>query len=104
MGTCCIYLQGGNVEAERDRDKKIEVKYRPRAGHDGPRQSKGKLYSFCNLGARRGGCQRYAQAVFLPGKRPGTHCMGGLVSPRAHLDGCGKPRFHWDSILGPSNP
>ena len=25
-------------------------------------------------------------------ERPGTHCIGGWVSPRAGLDGCGKSR------------
>jgi len=25
-------------------------------------------------------------------KRPGTHCIGGWVGPRASLDGCGKSR------------
>jgi hypothetical protein len=29
---------------------------------------------------------------FTPGKRPGTHCTGGWVSPMAGLDGCGKCR------------
>ena len=27
-----------------------------------------------------------------PRERPGTHCMGGWVDPRAGLDGCGKSR------------
>jgi len=27
-----------------------------------------------------------------PRKRPGTHCIGGWVGPRAGLDGCGKSR------------
>jgi len=25
-----------------------------------------------------------------PRERPGTHCIGGWVGPRAGLDGCGK--------------
>ena len=25
-----------------------------------------------------------------PRERPGTHCIGGRVGPRAGLDGCGK--------------
>jgi hypothetical protein len=29
-----------------------------------------------------------------PVKRPGTHCIGDWVSPRAVLDGCGKSRPH----------
>ena len=41
----------------------------------------------------------------LPG-RPGTHCTGGWVTPRAGLDRCGKspPPPHRDSIPGPSSP
>ena len=29
---------------------------------------------------------------FTPGERPGTHCIGGWVGPRAGVDGCGKSR------------
>ena len=36
--------------------------------------------------------QRHAPAVLPPGRRPGTHCIGGWVGPRAGLEGCGKPR------------
>ena len=39
-----------------------------------------------------------------PRERPGTHCTGGWVRPRAGLDGCGKSRPHRDSIPGPSSP
>jgi hypothetical protein len=44
--------------------------------------------------------QRHAPAALYPRKRPGTHCIGGWVSPRAVLDRCGKFRPHWDSIPG----
>jgi hypothetical protein len=44
------------------------------------------------------GGQRHAPADLPPGKSPGTQCMGGWVSPRAGLDGCGKSRPHKDSI------
>jgi len=27
-------------------------------------------------------------------ERPGTHCIGGWVGPRAGLEGCGKSRPH----------
>ena len=30
----------------------------------------------------------HAQAALPPGKRPGTHFIGGWVGPRAGLDGC----------------
>ena len=39
-----------------------------------------------------------------PRERPGTHCTGGWVGPRAGLDGGGKSRPHRDSIPGPSSP
>jgi hypothetical protein len=38
------------------------------------------------------GGQRHASAALPPGKKPGTHCIGGWVGPRAGLDGCGKSR------------
>jgi hypothetical protein len=38
------------------------------------------------------GGQRHAPAALPPGKRPGTHCIGGWVGPRAGLDDCGKSR------------
>ena len=39
------------------------------------------------------GGQRHAPAALPPVKRPGTHCIGGGVGPRAGLDGCGKSRL-----------
>jgi hypothetical protein len=39
------------------------------------------------------GGQRHAPAALPPPPdRPGTHCVGGWVGPRAGLDGCGKSR------------
>ena len=37
--------------------------------------------------------QRHALAVICPRERPGTHCIGGCVGPRAGLDRCGKSRL-----------
>ena len=48
--------------------------------------------------------QRHAPASLPPGKRTGTHFIGGWLGPRVSLDGCGKSRFHRDSIPGPSIP
>jgi hypothetical protein len=31
-------------------------------------------------------------AALLPGRRPGTRCVGCRVGPRSGLDGCGKSR------------
>ena len=39
------------------------------------------------------GSQRHASAALPPGRRPGTHCTGGWMGPRAGLDGCGKSRL-----------
>ena len=50
------------------------------------------------------GGQLHASAALPPGKRHGTHCMGGCVGPSADLDGCEKSRPHRDSIPGSSSP
>ena len=34
--------------------------------------------------------QRHALAAIYTRERPGTHCTGGWVGPRAGLDRCGK--------------
>ena len=48
--------------------------------------------SFFNLGARWGGWLSSSPGRSLPRERPGTHCIGGLVGPRAGLDRCRKSR------------
>jgi hypothetical protein len=48
--------------------------------------------------------QQHTPAVLYFRERPGTHCTGGWVGPRAGLDRCGKSRPHRDSIPGPSSP
>ena len=40
-----------------------------------------------------GGDERQASAALPPGKRLGTHCMGGWVVHRYGLDGFGKSRL-----------
>jgi hypothetical protein len=59
---------------------------------------------FHDHGTRRGSGQQHAPAVLYPRKRPGTHCTGGWVGPRAGLDRYGKSRPNQDSIPGPSSP
>ena len=39
------------------------------------------------------GGQRHAPAAPYPRERPGTHCVGGWVGPRAGLDVYGKSRL-----------
>jgi hypothetical protein len=48
----------------------------------------------------RVGGQLLTPTALPPGKRPGTHFIGGWVGPRAGLDGCGKSRPYRDSIPG----
>ena len=63
------------------------------------------LYSFFNLRAKWGSVVNATpQALCPPGKRPGTHYVGGLVGSRAGLDGCEKSGSHRDSIPEPFNP
>ena len=38
----------------------------------------------------------------LPRERPGTHCTGGWVGPRARLDRCGKSRL--TGVRSPDRP
>jgi len=47
---------------------------------------------------------RHAPAAPYPRERPGTHCTGGWVGPRAGLDKCGKSRPPPGLGPGPSNP
>jgi len=54
----------------------------------------------------RVGVQRHAQAALYPLERPGTHCTGGWVVPRAGLDEWKIFRPHRDFFFdpGPSSP
>jgi hypothetical protein len=52
----------------------------------------------------RVGGQLHAPVALPPGKRTGTHFVGGWVGFKAGLNGCGKSRPHRDSIPGPSSP
>jgi hypothetical protein len=42
--------------------------------------------------------QRHVPAALSPGKRPGTHFIGGWVGPSAGLEGCRKSRPQRDKI------
>ena len=42
------------------------------------------------------------QSRYHPAKRPGAHCTGGWLGPRAGLDGCGTFRYNRDSFAEPS--
>jgi hypothetical protein len=61
--------------------------------------SRGIVLPILDLGALWGvGGHHHAPAA-LPRERPGTHCTGGWVGPRAGLDVCEKSHPHRDSIL-----
>jgi len=45
-----------------------------------------QLYSFSTWRMMAVGGQRHATAALSPVRRPGTHCTGGWVGPRAYLD------------------
>ena len=62
-----------------------------------------KLYSSMTTALEGMSGQQYAPTVLNPWERPGTHCTGGWVGPRAGLDGR-KISPHRDSIPGPSSP
>jgi len=70
----------------------------PRTGNEGPDGE----YTFFNLGARWGGWSTPRPGSFTPG-RTRFPFIGGSVSPRAGMEGCGKTRAHRDSIPTPSN-
>ena len=53
---------------------------------------KAQLYSSFYLGARWKLVVNATPRPLYPRERPGTHCIGGWVGPRAGLDGCGKSR------------
>jgi hypothetical protein len=77
----------------------VKVKFTQEEAASAWRGSRGIALLFLHL--RRWmemGGQRHAPAALTPGKKPGTHCVGGWVGPRAGLDGCGKSRHHRDSI------
>jgi hypothetical protein len=57
-----------------------------------------------NFGARRWWVVSTTPRPLYLRERPGTHCTGGWLSPRAGLDVCEKSRPHRDSTTGPSSP
>src|SRR5215468_7776901 len=63
---------------------------------------RGIALSFIDLGARRGWVVSTTPRPLYPRERPGTHCTGGWVDPRAGLDVCEKSHPNRDSIPGPS--
>ena len=63
-----------------------------------------ELYHFMTSALRWGWVVSTTPRPLYPPERPGIHCTGGWVGPRAGLDVCGKPHPKQDSIPGPSSP
>ena len=66
----------------------------PKTGHEGTEEE--QMYSSTlpsTSALDMGGWSAPRPGRFTPGERPGTHCIGGWVGPRAGLDGCGKSRL-----------
>jgi len=65
-------------------------KVHPIIGHEGP-EGEWRYSSTLSLtSALDGWMVNATPRPLYPRERPGTHCTGGWVGPRAGLDGCGK--------------
>jgi len=82
-----------------------EYKVHPRTGHEDPEKEQ-RYNSTLSLRSALddGEWSMPHPGRFNPREKSSTHCIGGWVSIRAGLDGCGKSRPHRDSIRGPSSP
>ena len=75
------------------RMQKGKGKVLPKTGHEGPEGEQRYTSTLSLTLALDGvGGQTHAPAALPLGKRPGTHCIGGWVGPRARLNGCEKSR------------
>jgi hypothetical protein len=63
-----------------------KVKFTLEQATKAQRGSRGKALSLISALDGVGG-QRHAPAALPPGKKPGTHFIGGWAGPRAGLDG-----------------
>jgi hypothetical protein len=70
--------------------RKSKGKGHPRTGHDGPEGK--QMYSLYSStlpstsALDEGGWSTSRPGRLTPGERPGTHCIGGWVGPRADMD------------------
>jgi hypothetical protein len=85
------------------KDAYCNGKDRPRTGHEGPEEEWRCSYTLSLTSAIDGWVVNATLRPLYPRERPGTHCIGGWVGPRAGLDGCGKSRLPrvW-SLDGPA--
>jgi len=104
---CLLARSGWNptsLPGKRNVKNTLVQKLRLCTGRTAPRGSRGIALLFLDHGTRRGDGSASRLAALCPRERPGTHCTGGWVGPRAGLDRYGKSRLHRDSIPGPSSP
>jgi hypothetical protein len=71
---------------------------------EGPEGGRGIALLFLELSAKRGWVISTTPRPLYPQERPGTHCTGGWVRPRASLNMCKKSHPHRESIPGLSSP
>jgi hypothetical protein len=72
---------------------KCKGKGHPRTGHEGPEVELRYNYTLSLTLALDGECVvNPGSRPLYPRERPGTHCIGGWMGPRAGLEGCGKSR------------
>jgi hypothetical protein len=62
-------------------------KVHPRTGQEGQRGSRGIALFFLQPLCQMEWMVNATPRPLYPGERPGTHCIGGWVGPRAALDG-----------------
>jgi hypothetical protein len=85
--------------------KEWEGNVHPRTGHENPagEQRYSSTLSLTSV-LDTGGWSTPHPSRFTPRKRPGTHCTGGWVGPRAGPDRRGISRLYWDSTSRLSSP
>ena len=76
-------------------------KVHPRTSHKGPEEEK-RCSSTFSLTSALDGVRDATPRPLYSRERPGTHCIGGWVGPRAGLEGCGKSRP--SGIRSPDRP
>jgi len=90
VGLTLVQLE---LKLERVHQCTVKGKVHPRTGHEGPEVEQRYSSTLSLTSALDGGWVVNATPRSLyPWERPGTHCIGGWVGPRAGLDGCGKSR------------
>jgi hypothetical protein len=78
-----VSKRGENIFSRTRNNSKVKV---PRNRLESPEGGRGIALLFLYLGARRGWVVSTTPRPLYHRERPGTHCTGGWVGPRAGLD------------------